>query len=136
MYYFYSFLISILIAFACSHFAKKKGRNSSLWFMSGAFFGVFALIVLLFLPKLKRTAAQQASSAPVKLLRALIPAQMSKFWYYLDEEKKQFGPMSFEALSRAWEEGEVQAHTLLWNEDLENWKRLDEVTSPFTSSTS
>jgi predicted PurR-regulated permease PerM len=128
MYYFYSFLISIFIAFACSHFAKKKGRNASLWFMSGAFFGIFALVVLLFLPRLKRTVAQ-APSVPVKLLRALIPTQTSKFWYYLDEEKKQFGPMSFEALSRAWQEGEVQAHTLLWNEDLENWKRLDEITS-------
>lgn len=134
MYYFYSFLLSIFNACLCAHFAKKKGRNALLWFMGGAFFGLFALLALFFFPK-QRTAALKtgALSAPAKLLKALSAEQASKFWYYLDEEKKQFGPMSFEALTKAWNEGKIEAHTLLWNEDLEGWKRLDEVVTSSTS---
>lgn len=128
MYYFYSFLLTIFNACLCAHFAKKKGRNPMLWFMGGALFGLFALATLFFVPK-QRAAQPKASEVapPAKRLKALNAEQACKFWYYLDERKEQFGPMSFEALSKAWNEGKIQAHTLLWNEDLEGWKRFDEV---------
>jgi hypothetical protein len=133
MYYFYSFLITIFNACLCAHLAKKKGRNPRVWFMGGAFFGLFALAAIFFVPKQKIVLKACELTPPAKLLKALVATQECKFWYYLDEKNEQFGPMSFEAVTKAWNEGRIQAHTFLWNEDLEGWKRLEEVT--VTSST-
>lgn len=43
--------IWVLFAVACYYLARSKGRNAGGWAVAGLFFGVFALIVLAFLPK-------------------------------------------------------------------------------------
>ena len=128
MNYFYSLLLGFLNAFVCAHFAKKRGRNPYYWFISGALFGLLALGTLFLLPSRKKANAELKMALPQPpQLQALSPTQTSKFWYYLDQEKKQFGPMSFDGLARAWREGDLSAQNLVWNEELENWKPFDEV---------
>lgn len=46
-------LIWVLFGVACYVLAKEKGKNPILWAVLGALFGIFALIVLAFLPNEK-----------------------------------------------------------------------------------
>lgn len=55
-------------------------------------------------------------------------SQREKLWYYLDEERAQLGPMSFQALTQAVHQGLVTPSTYLWNEELDQWTTLGELT--------
>lgn len=56
-----------------------------------------------------------------------IEGPIDRFWYYLDQGREQRGPMSHEALTRAWKKGEVATSTLVWHEHLANWKQLQDL---------
>ncbi len=132
MHYFYSLLLGQIIAFICSHFAKKRGRNPLYWFIWGALFGVFALAALFILPVKKKAAPASAKGpALMPLLQVVAPTHMGKLWYYLDQQRQQCGPVSFDGLSKQWTDGKLHLHSLVWNDELENWKRLEEVVTGF-----
>jgi len=122
-------LLSFLLGIGCSRLALKRGRHPTVWFAAGLLFGIFALIVLYLLPPPKRQkeAPEEVIIAPSPQLPLHTPEHASRLWYFLDEQKAQLGPMSFEALSRAWHEGKVHEKTFVWNEEMDNWKRLQEV---------
>ena len=122
-------LSSLLIAWGCSHLAKKRGRNPINWFIAGLFFGILAPIVLFLLPPPKKQAAlpQQDPLVPQSPLTILQPDHIGKLWYFIDEEKQQLGPMSFDALGKAWQDGKVREKTYVWNEAMENWGRFQDV---------
>ncbi len=122
----FSIVLSFLLACQCSRYAKRKGRDSSVWFMAGAFFGLFALLLLLLLPA-KKAPVPVAPPAPKEPFLALSDHHVDKFWYFLDENKKQYGPMSFTALKSAWNTGSIQSKTFVWNEEMEEWKPLSEA---------
>lgn len=127
MHYFLSLLLGLLNAWACAHFAKKRGRNPLYWFIWGALFGIFALAALFFFP-VRRVVRAEPVAIPVEpLLQVIEPEHADKLWYYLDAEKKQCGPMSFHALTRAWTEGKVRVESWVWNDSLDDWKRLESV---------
>ena len=44
-------LCSIAIGYVCYKVAKEKGRDAATWAVLGFLFGIFALMVLVFLPK-------------------------------------------------------------------------------------
>jgi len=50
-----------------------------------------------------------------------------KLWYYLDESNNQCGPMTLDALRNEWMEGKVKNTTFVWNEELPEWKPLQET---------
>lgn len=130
---FLSIALSLVLAWACCHYARRRGRNPTRWFILGALFGIFALITLFILPiyKLKSNQVSEEPTSPkAPELTALFPLHAEKLWYYLDEQKKQFGPMSFSALNKAWSDGEVRDLTFVWNEEMENWKHLKDVIQP------
>ncbi len=128
-----SLLISALIASSCYTQAQKRGRNPLYWFIGGLFFGIFALIVLLLLPVQQKRMNRVEIPSPMPMLQPKEAAHSQLFWYYLGGDKTQHGPMSFDALRRAWREGNVHDHTLVWNESMNEWKSLQEVAQPFTS---
>jgi len=109
-----------------SRIAKKQGRNPAVWFALGVFLGLISLILLYFLPK---RAAVKPETAPISAPKpeeiSMLPPE--KLWYYLDKEKAQFGPMSFYALQEAWDDDKITASTYVWNEDMENWARLESL---------
>jgi len=100
------------------------------------FLGIIAFIILYLLPSKKlnlkgntnlskiqndscdTTDTQQAPT----LLNATI-----ELWYYLDNQNNQYGPMSFEALERAWECEKINASTYVWNRKMDKWLLLKEV---------
>ncbi len=65
-----------------------------------------------------------ASPAPV------IPHVSKKEWYYLDAANKAIGPITEEKLKSIFDEGKISPTTYLWNEEMEDWKPLQEL-SPF-----
>lgn len=124
-----SIALSLLLAWACAHCARGRGRNPTTWFIAGALFGIFALIALFIFPaRAKPTPVSVQPAAPLPpVLSVSSPLYADKLWYYLDEKRQQCGPMSFDALSRAWNAGTVREQTFVWNEAMENWQHLKEV---------
>ena len=132
MYILLCILSWLTLGWLSSRMARRRGRNTAIWFFLGVVLGVIALIVLYFLPQKKTLAT--AVAAPMQ--KAAIPISPSeeisvktpeKLWYYLDSEKAQFGPMSFYALQKAWDDDKIIASTYIWNEDMENWVRLENL---------
>jgi hypothetical protein len=133
---FLSILLSVVLGLGCGYFARLRGRNPLTWFIAGVFFGIFAFIVLFILPARKFKEAshfENTYSQKIFKLTILSPSHEEKLWYFLDEAKTQIGPMSFDALSKAWNEGKIQKHTYVWNESMENWQQFQEVIQPLQS---
>jgi hypothetical protein len=125
-------LSSLAAGIGCYQIAKRRGQHPLIWFVLGLLLGIFALIFLCFMPLRKKKPIPIVQNIPtIKYppLNILHADHMDKLWYFLDEQKTQFGPMSFNALNRAWNEGKVKNHTFVWNEAMENWQRFEEVIS-------
>lgn len=131
---FLSILLSLTLGWGCSHLAKQRGRSPLNWFIAGLFFGIFALIVLFILPNRRRgETSHPVIPQKIPRLTLLSPSHEEKLWYFLDEEKTQIGPMSFDALSKAWIEGKIRENTYVWNELMDNWQQFQEVIKPVQS---
>jgi len=109
-----------------AYLARRQGKNPFLWFFLGMFFGLFGLVFLLFSPKpakaRRRAQRQKEEPTTIDITPKVDPSHKNKFWYYLDPENRQNGPMSFDALVRDWKEGKVGPKTYVWNENLEEWE--------------
>ena|SRR5690242_6877035 len=126
--YMLTIITNLLLAWVCAYYAMRRGYNPIIGFIAGIFFGVLALITLFILPN-RKSQSQTPSASKVSSIQATCPIQAQKLWYYLNDKKEQFGPMSFNALSRAWVDGAIQEKTYVWNEEMENWQPLKEVAS-------
>lgn len=123
--------IGLMTGAACAHYAKAQGRNPWRWFVIGFLFGLFGLLFIFILPRMKKRRVQPAPS-PAPAVSAPVlpaPAQADKLWYYLDEENGQHGPMSYGVLKKAFEEKKISSETYVWNEDFIDWKQLKETMS-------
>lgn len=112
--------------------ARRRGRNPTIWFFIGVVLGVISLIVLYFLPPKETLATamaapMQKAAVPVSPNEEISRKPPEKLWYYLNSEKVQFGPMSFYALQETWNDDKITASTYIWNEDMENWVRLENL---------
>ncbi len=140
-------LFWLILGILCSYIAKQRGRRSALWFILGFSTGFIALLILFILPSKKEvplvskkaladTSSLEISGTQKKYstLGDQIPPEsvFYKLWYYLDDQNKQYGPMSFQALKRAWEEKTIHASTYVWNEDMSEWQPLKNLSSMIT----
>lgn len=148
MDFFLAFIISLLFAGLCAHFAKKQGRDPVIWFLVGLVIGVFGLLILFLFPK--KTAEEEAkSSTEVEGDKEIEgdPAfdsesydiaheepQISnegiffqKEWYYFDQEKKQQGPVGISILRAYWKEEKIDKDTFVWSENMANWQKVNAV---------
>jgi len=116
--------ISLFWGWITARFAQKKGLNPRNWYIAGVLFCALAFIVLLFRRK-KNLKIPDPVYKP-ELIPIYLP-QQENLWYYLDETGQQFGPISLQALTRAWEDKKVQEESYVWNEGLEDWKKFKEV---------
>jgi len=115
----YFFLIGALSAYIAQ---KKKGRNPIAWFFIGFFFGILGFSFLFFLPKKKGEKLDLVPAFSYKRISSL-----NKPWYFLDESHKVIGPVSFDKLLEDFEYSLIHEKTYLWNENMENWKPLEEL---------
>ena len=125
-------LLWITTGLIVANLANKKGRNPYLWFTIGTFLGILGLIILLFISprnqqknyfaKKKTTIRQPLSD--IELFFYKNPS--NKLWYYLDNEHKQTGPVSLQRLNNQWKNEIINSSTYVWNEDMDNWKKIKE----------
>ncbi len=105
-----------------AYLARKRGRNPYLWFAVGFLFGIFGIFAIFFASGKKK----EEAAAPKEPVFS-IQGPKDKFWYYLDPANQQLGPMSHDAVTAAWHEGKIHMGTLVWHEELPEWKPLKEV---------
>ncbi len=114
-----SFLSGLLLWGPLSfNFAKKKGRNPRRWYTVGFFFGLIGFSILMFL-KPKQKPAPTPTPEPAK------PLPLS-YWYYLDKGD-QIGPMSLDALKKAFITDKITEESYVWNEEMTDWEPLKNV---------
>jgi len=108
---------AMLFGFLCFRQAKKKDRTTIVWFYLGFLFGMFALITLYFLKK------------PIKIepKKIILPIADDNYWYYIDKDSQQIGPFSAHAILKKFFNSEIFNNTYLWNDTMENWKKLHEI---------
>jgi hypothetical protein len=107
-----------------AYLAYKRGRNFYGWFFVGFFFGILGACAVLLAPRRKAT---EPPAPPEEPKVPTIQGPKDKFWYYLDPTHQQMGPMSLEALRLAWQQGKISLKTYVWNEELPEWKPLQEL---------
>lgn len=121
-----SFVFSLLFGAFSGFMAWKQEKNPYLWFVVGFVFGIFGIAAIFFLPKAKQKKPEvPVVSAPVQVIQG----PKDKFWYYLDAEHQQQGPMSYEGLKVAFKEAKLGLSSYVWNEELPEWKPLQELIS-------
>lgn len=127
-----TFIMMLAFGAFTGYLAKRQGKNPYLWFILGILFGIFGIFFLFFQPSsAKKQAKSSDQPTTIDIAPTINPIHKEKFWYYLDPQNQQFGPMSFDALKRAWNEGKVTRETYVWNESLEQWIHFGEcIQSP------
>lgn len=126
------FLFWILTGSVSAYIGKRRGKNPYLWFAIGSFFGIFGIFFLFLMPKPKKVlqGAPQTTKdegITIDITPEVDPTELEKPWYYLADENKQHGPMSFDALKRSFREGKISDGTYVWNEQMDEWRRFGEL---------
>lgn len=130
MYLLICLLSWFTLGWIASRMAERRGRNVAIWFILGFILGIIALIILYFLPPKNVLAIASPSPSNISPIASdesedTSSNSLKKLWYYLDQENKQYGPMNFDALQNAWDTDLIGEKTYVWNEDMENWERLE-----------
>jgi|GEM_PF-2203238 len=140
--YFYALAFGLTGAF----YAKRLKKNPYTWFFIGMVCKAYTLL-LIFLPLalsrvsvylLKKRYSKKINS-PLKEDITTIDAFTSydlnvsaeattKFWYFLEENKKTVGPMSFVAFYKDWKSGKISSDAYAWNESFSDWVQIKELT--------
>lgn len=113
----------------CAYYSYKKGRSPYIWFAIGFLASFLGLYILFLLPK----ATKKQPPKPKPTLKMELNRFPHPYWYYLDAEHKTQGPFSLEALERHCETNRINKKTLLWNEGLDEWKKLEDLIMSQTS---
>ncbi len=118
-------LSSLALGAIAAYIAIRKGRNPYIWFTVGFVFGLLGVMALFIVPQPRKKILQTEAlrSAP----RPFIEGPLNLYWYYLDDERQQQGPMSRDALTQAWQNGSIGSKTFVWHEELPSWKPLQEL---------
>lgn len=122
-------LISTLVFGGISaYLARRRGKNPLFWFFIGFFFGLFGVLFLFLTDRVNPKAKKREKESPstIDITPRIHPLYKDLCWHYLDSERKEQGPMSFDALCRAHQEGKIGRKSYVWNPRLDGWKFLEE----------
>lgn len=111
---------SVALGAVSAYLGYKREKNPYLWFAIGFFFGLFGVLTIFLTGQKKNLPDEEKKLEPVLTLSGPI----DKFWYYLDSNQKQQGPMSQNAIINAWKEGKIDLSTYVWHEEMTDWKPL------------
>lgn len=117
--------ISLLLGIVSAYIANRKGKNPYFWFFIGFLFGLIGIIFLLFRKAEKAPVLEEIVEEPV--IETPKCVGHDKFWYFLDKDRKQCGPVSFESLKKEFTEGSLNTSSYVWNEEMENWKQIKDI---------
>lgn len=119
-------IICLLLGWVTSYYAQKRGRDPFIWFIAGYFFGLLALLLLFILPAVP-ISPQKNESSDDTLKIAYVPENFAGDWFYVDNEKAQQGPVTFERLQELWQEKVIQHQTYVWRENMPNWQFIKDI---------
>lgn len=141
-----SILLGILFGFSCSELAKNRGRNPRIWFILGLLFGIFGLITILILPRVKVSDAPAQANKSFPQYEELQsksteeehhesinspPSQNELFqmntWYFLDKTHTQTGPVDFNKLVQEFREEKISPDSYVWSEGMADWQKIHQV---------
>jgi fucose 4-O-acetylase-like acetyltransferase len=117
----------LLCGAICSKIARKKNRNYQTWFLLGMFFGLIALLILYFLKPLKIFKSNLKKASLSALDHFSILQEDNNYWYYLDQENKNAGPMSLKMLYNNYLKEIISNNTYVWNDTMDGWKKLQDI---------
>jgi hypothetical protein len=139
----FSFILLLVIAALTAYYASRKGRNPLVWFIIGILLGIFAPLLLLFFPEVKKEREDnemptmtisppdaslhqisQTSPTPAEFERQ---EEEDKLWYYLDQNHQQMGPVSVVALRELWNRGKLELNNYVWTDGMEQWEKVDNL---------
>lgn len=120
-------IILLGIAWYTSQIAERKGRSPLGWFILGFLFGLFGLAAIYFVPPLKRSSDPNTIEVEPVIIEKT-PKFDTEKWYYLDLERKQQGPFSFQELQNLWVKRTIGVQTYVWCASMSGWKRIGEIT--------
>ena len=63
----------------------------------------------------------------ISVMNQQIKFNDSTFWYYLNGEEKNIGPMSTTKLHSLYKSGTIGQLTYIWNQEFEEWKQLKDT---------
>ncbi|HSW72921.1 MAG TPA: DUF4339 domain-containing protein [Chlamydiales bacterium] len=120
--------IAILMGAFNAYLAHRKGKNPYLWFSVGFLFGLIGIIIFLILNRTKAPKEPVVEeAAPVAIPEPIKCIGQDRFWYFLDKDRKQCGPLSFLALKKEFYEGNLTNSSFVWNEEMDNWKQIKDI---------
>jgi len=109
-----------------SYFASQRGRNPYGWFFLGLLFGPFALVALFLLPPYSDLLPE--AETETQAVHVSHHSPFNQFdWYYLNENREPVGPITFVELQELNASNAIDDQSYVWNETMENWKRVHEV---------
>ncbi len=101
-----------------AYIAHKRDKNPYLWFFIGFFFGIVGIFAIFWANQKK------PNKSNPRVPQAVIQGPKDKFWYYLDVSQERQGPVSYSAMMTNLKTGKLNESTLVWHEDLSDWKEL------------
>jgi hypothetical protein len=123
----------LLFGGASSYFAKQRGRDPFAWFLIGMLLGILGLLLLFLLPPLSKGALPEEVPQREEIEPSLVPQEREdssyrlKDWYYLDDQRNQVGPNTFNQLRKAAGQGKIHPDTYVWTEGMDGWKIVEEL---------
>jgi GYF domain 2 len=116
-------MVWLVFGAVSAYIAHRRGKNPYLWFFLGTFFGLFGILFLFLAPRPK---APKTDPNTIDITPIFSTEHRDKLWYYIDGRNTRHGPMSFQALSKAWSQGKILPTTYVWNESLPDWRPFGE----------
>lgn len=143
MSYLLTITLWIFLGWITSHFAQQRGRDPLIWFFAGMFLGLIGLLLLFLLPAVSEEQEKSenvsfdreetttgSSSQTVEIQQEPIsvkPEYTLHEWYYLDQERRQQGPLPFDKLKKQWTDEKITPLTYVWSQGMESWKKIEEL---------
>lgn len=124
------FLMGLAMGAISAYVAIRKKKNPITWFLVGFFFGIPGILFNFFLPLKKKASFQKPTLQKFRKSTTKLPFDKPtdrRLWYYLDQNHEQCGPMSLNALKEHWETKKIGRNTFVWNDELENWKKIEQL---------
>ncbi len=123
--FFCSLLILAFLSYSAYYKAAQKGRNPWAWATLVLFFGLIGYVVLFFLRSKIQPVIVETENLPM-IPEELVQTLNTENWYFLDPKNQPVGPLNFENLKTAFEDGTLKKTSFVWNEDYTDWKKIEE----------
>ncbi|MGA8165319.1 MAG: DUF4339 domain-containing protein [Waddliaceae bacterium] len=128
----FSIILWILFGCATAYFAQQRGRDPTIWFFVGMLLGLIGLLILFILPSYSENESLQELQVTPDSVKTVPEETVFDYgdkqeWYYLDNQRTQIGPVTFDVLKKKWEQGNITKETFLWSEGMSNWQAVGDL---------